>query len=337
VGGVSITPEAGRVAIEEAADRPYGQATTHLRKHHRIGISKHTLERLADDVGRYWLERDRVAFERLDQSWPNVPGEQADAAARRCLIFADGVMVHTDGDWHEARVGTVRTEDADQQTLDKSSIVRMTDVDRFGEDLWRRASELGYHQCAIAAFIGDGSHWLWRLAGKHFDKAICILDFYHLMEHVHRCATVFFGEGTETHRQWALVLKGTLRAGCVDEALKIVEALAVCDDEARRQAKHELITYLTNNRQRMDYPRYESLGLPIGSGEVEAQCKTLVQARCKQAGMRWRRERLESLLRIRCAVRDNRYDREFARWPTNFTAWRIKQRGPTPRPSKTAA
>lgn len=54
--------------------------------------------------------------------------------------------------------------------------------------------------------------------------------------------------------------------------------------------------------------------MPSGSGEVEAQCKTLVQQRCRQAGMRWHRRGLESLLRVRCAVRDGRYDRHFGKW-----------------------
>jgi len=48
----------------------------------------------------------------------------------------------------------------------------------------------------------------------------------------------------------------------------------------------------------MDYPRYEALGLPIGSGEVEAQCKPLVQSRCKQTGMRWHSGGVEALLRV---------------------------------------
>ena len=61
----------------------------------------------------------------------------------------------------------------------------------------------------------------------------------------------------------------------------------------------------------------------IGSGEVEAQCKTLVQQRCKQAGMRWQRSGLESLLRVRCAVRDGRYERDFGRWRGNLTAWHM--------------
>lgn len=79
---------------------------------------------------------------------------------------------------------------------------------------------------------------------------------------------------------------------------------------AKRAALHELRTYLENNRGRMDYPRYRELGLPCGSGQVEAQCKTLVGARCKLAGMRnWTYAGAEAVLRLRAAVQDGSHAR----------------------------
>jgi hypothetical protein len=37
----------------------------------------------------------------------------------------------------------------------------------------------------------------------------------------------------------------------------------------------------------MRYPRFRAQGLFIGSGVVEAGCKTVVGARLKQSGMLW--------------------------------------------------
>ena len=77
----------------------------------------------------------------------------------------------------------------------------------------------------------------------------------------------------------------------------------------KRAALGELATYLENNRSRVDYPRYRELGLPCGSGQVEAQCKTLVGARCKLAGMRnWSYAGAEAVLRLRAAVQDGTYE-----------------------------
>jgi hypothetical protein len=317
VANYPVTPQAARVAVEEAAERPYEQAVAHLARSHQLRLGKELLENLTKTVGAYWLEQDRGRITAA-QAQHTAPAERC--AAQQCLVFADGVMVHTDGAWHEARVGTVRRRGPDGQ-VHKSSIVRLGDVQEFGLDLWRHACEGGYRGATQVAFVADGSHWLWALAARHFQRAIQIVDFWHVCEKVCECAQVFFGEGTPEARAWSEAVCTLLRAGEVPDALQHVEALNPRSVAARREAKHALVTYLTNNRERMDYPRYEALGLPVGSGEVEAQCKSLVQARCKQAGMRWHTEGLEPLLRVRCAVKDGRYEQEFGHWPGNLSAW----------------
>ena len=317
-----VTPQAAQVAVEEAGERPYEQVVAHLARHHQIRLGKELLENLTKTVGTYWLEQDRRRFTGA-QAEQTAPAEQC--AAAQCLVFGDGVMVHTDGDWHEARVGTVRSRGSDGQVR-KSSIVRFAEVQEFGEDLWRHACELGYRGATQVAFVADGSHWLWAVAARHFQRAIWIVDFWHVCEKVCQCAKVFYGEGTTETQQWSEQVCADLRAGKVEVALRQVEALHPRSSPARREAKHALVTYLTNNRDRMDYPRYEALGLPIGSGEVEAQCKSLVQARCKQAGMRWHRAGAESLLRVRCALKDGRYWQEFGHWPENLSAWQARRK-----------
>ena len=322
MAGHPVTPKTGQIAIEEAAERPYQQAVDHLAGGHGIGMGKELLENLAKTVGAYWIEQDLATSLCARTARSNPPAE---LSAEDCLVFADGVMVHTDGAWHEARVGTVRSVGPDGRQH-KSSIARTCSVEDFEQDLWRHACRMGYQGASVKAFIADGSHWLWNMAERRFPTATKIVDFWHVCEHVSKCAAAFYGDGSEEARRWSLAVCGTLRAGQVEAALRSVEALNPRRSKTRREAKHELVTYLTNNRGRMDYPRYEALALPIGSGEVEAQCKTLVQARCKQAGMRWHSSGLQSLLRVRCAVRDGRYGRDFGRWPDNILAWQVRRK-----------
>jgi hypothetical protein len=322
VAGYPVTPRTAQVAVEEACERTYGQALAHLARSHDIRMGKELLEHLTQTVGDYWLGQDR---QRLESAQTAHTAPEASLEAESCLIFADGVMVHTDGDWHEARVGTVRSTRGDKTVL-KSSIARLCSVQDFGEDLWRHACESGYRNAPLTAFIADGSHWLWNMADRHFQRAIKIVDFWHVCEHVSDCAQAFFGEGTEAARQWSLEIRGHLRAGDVGGALQAVESLNPRASKKRCEQKHSLVTYLTNNEHRMDYPYYEALGLPIGSGEVEAQCKTLVQARCKQAGMRWRSDGIEPLLRVRCSLKDGRYWRQFGQWPDDLAAWQARRK-----------
>jgi len=302
VGGLPISPEAGRVAVEEAAERPYGQAAAHLRRHHSIGMSKKFLEKVTRTVGEFWLQGDDRDTQRSLREKVVPLGK---VECERCCVFADGTMVHTDGEWHEVRVGTVCST-AGERTR-KSSIARFADVERFGAELWWKACQYGYGSASLKALIGDGSHWIWSIADMHFPDAVKILDWYHLAQHLSKCGNEVFGEGTQESGQWAARIREIMNEGKVEEALREVEKIPVRSQNKRR-AKHELITYLSNNRDRVDYPRYRALGLPIGSGEVEARCKVLVQARCKQSGMRWSKRGAEQVLRVRCALRDGTFD-----------------------------
>ncbi len=317
-----MTPRVGKLAVEEAAERPYQRAVDHLAAAHGVALGKELLENVVKTVGRWWLEEDK---REVDSAREHRTAPAREFQADRCLVFADGVMAHADGSWREVRVGTVRAEGREGR-IGKSSIARLCEAERFADDLWRNACRMGYRGATLTAFIADGSHWLWALADRHFARAVKIVDFWHVCEHVGKCANAFFGEGTEASRQWSLELRGTLRAGRVEDALAQVERLHPRSSKSLRDEKHELVTYLRNNRQRMDYPAYEAMGLPIGSGEVEAQCKALVQQRCKQSGMRWYRGGLEALLRVRCAVRDGRYERDFGRWRGNLAAWNLARK-----------
>jgi hypothetical protein len=81
--------------------------------------------------------------------------------------------------------------------------------------------------------------------------------------------------------------------------------LAHVRSPSKRAALGELRTYRENNHGRVDYPRYRELGLPAGSGQGEAQCKSRVGWRCKQAGMRnWTYAGAKAVLRLRAAVQD---------------------------------
>ena len=70
-------------------------------------------------------------------------------------------------------------------------------------------------------------------------------------------------------------------------------------DAEHEELKRENIGYFTRNRERMHYDQYLARGLHIGSGIAESACKCLVQARLKQAGMRWTQEGAASMLQLR--------------------------------------
>ena len=219
--------------------------------------------------------------------------------------------MHVDGDWHEIRVTTATAEDAEGKLLARQSRARFLPVEEVAWVLLLLARSVGYQNARLRAFIADGAPWLWNMARQIFGSAVQILDWYHLAEHVHKAAKLLYGEESQEAKAWAKRLKDALWDGQVGTALTAIQAERTrVRSPVKRGALEELERYLENNRERMDYPTYRAMGLPIGSGQVEAQCKTLVGARCKLAGMRnWTYEGAEGVLRMRAALQDGTYPR----------------------------
>jgi hypothetical protein len=197
------------------------------------------------------------------------------------------------------------------------SQARFLPPDEIGWLLVMMARSAGYPNARLQAFIADGATWLWRLQEQYFGGAIAILDWYHLAEKVHTSANGYFGETSTAAQEWAKRIKDSLWNGRSQEVLTEVRALEKqARSPTRREAIHALRTYLENQAGYIDYPRYRELGLSIGSGPVEAQCKSLVGGRCKQAGMRdWTSAGAEGVLRLRAARQDGTFD---GMWKTNL-------------------
>lgn len=286
----------------------FEEAGDNLAEDYRMHLAKETIRSIAEAAGRIVLGQEDTQRQRIRERQEPLP--ESEKTPEKAYVFADGTTVHSEGDWHEIRVATVATEDAAGNPLERQSRARFMAVDEVAWTLLLLARSLGYQNARQRAFIADGAAWLWKLQAMYFRSATPILDWYHLAEHVHKAANAVYGQGSPEAQAWARRLKDELWEGRVGNALTLArQDHAKARAPNKREALQELVTYLENNQQHMDYPRYRELGLPIGSGQVEAQCKTLVGARCKQAGMRnWTYQGAEAILRLRAAKQDGNFD-----------------------------
>jgi hypothetical protein len=297
-----------KVCSRLAAQIPsFDEAGANLAEDYRVHLAKETIRSIAEAAGAAVLEQeDRQRRRVMDREEP-LP--ESAKQPEKAYVFADGTTVHSAGDWHEIRVATVATEDAAGQPLERHSRARFLGVEEVAWTLVLLARSVGYQNAKQRAFIADGAAWLWKLQEAYFGSATAILDWYHLAEHVHKAANAVSGQGSPEAQAWAKRIKDDLWEGRTGSALALArQDLAKARSPSKRDALQELVTYLENNQHHMDYPRYRALGLPVGSGQVEAQCKTLVGARCKQAGMRnWTYQGAEAILRLRAASQDGSF------------------------------
>jgi hypothetical protein len=165
------------------------------------------------------------------------------------------------------------------------------------------------------AALCDGAPELWNLLAEPLDREALgtevheLVDLWHLLEKLGRAAAVIHGRASADGvvKGWRLRLLNSSRAA---EGI-----LAELKQSGREQVRvgegrpvHDAITYVENNGTRMDYAAARRCGLPVGSGNVEATCKSLVEVRMKRAGARWKEESGEHVIQLRAVALSDRWD-----------------------------
>jgi hypothetical protein len=210
------------------------------------------------------------------------PGKQPDGSAktREAKLVTVWTAETRDGDGrpqrdpgsvtYSAAIESAATLDTDTQPAD------------FVARALREAARRGFDQAPRRAVLGDGALWIWNLTEEHFPGATQILDLYHAKEHLSDVAKAVYGPGTDLAQAWESQRHQDLEAGRLSAVVHALRLHAGAHEIARKCQD-----YIIRNRRRMRYPKFRALGLCVGSGVVEAGCKTVIGVRCKRAGMHW--------------------------------------------------
>lgn len=125
--------------------------------------------------------------------------------------------------------------------------------------------------------------WIWNLVDEYFPNAIQIVDLYHAREHLSNLAKIAFPKSKSQQTQWCGMVFSLLDFGNIEEVVTEIRRLkSYCPDYKKIESEAE---YFLKNKKRMQYTDFRQQGLFIGSGVVEAGCKTIIGQRLKQSGM----------------------------------------------------
>lgn len=170
-------------------------------------------------------------------------------------------------------------------------------------------------------FLADGRPEIWRTVAAFpiFADFTQVLDFYHACQHLSVVAEAIFGAGSAAAQRYFDAWRHRLRhrPGAAQDLLRSLRRYARCRRRGRTVLRREL-AYFRTNRPRMDYARLAACGLPIGSGPIEAACKTVVGHRLKRSGMRWSSGGAQQILNLRVPLCSGRWD-TFCRWYLDHT------------------
>lgn len=223
----------------------------------------------------------------------------------------------------EAKLGCVFTQTAvDEEGYpvrdeDSTSYVgAIENAELFGGRIYTEAVRRDMSRAQKVIILGDGAKWIWGIADEHFPGAIPIVDLYHAREHLAKVAKLVHGSTNNKKSQaWLSARRGELDAGDVQNITAALSRLRPKDMAIRKAVKTEM-EYFQRNAKRMRYAEFRSQGLFVGSGVVEAGCKTIIGQRLKLSGMHWTVKGANAIIALRCCQMSNRWE-EF--WESRAT------------------
>lgn len=153
-------------------------------------------------------------------------------------------------------------------------------------------------------FVSDGAAWIKNWIEDAFPKAISILDYYHVCEHLYEFSGSIFTDKTK-EKLWTDKQKEWLLKGEVKTVIGNIKRIGKDSPKAK-----QLISYYSKNKDRMKYHQYQTIGCGIiGSGAIESAHRTLIQKRMKQSGQRWSCKGAQNMLNLRVVRKNNDWNK----------------------------
>jgi len=313
-----LTAHTRRLVALAGSTWSFDLSSQRLKEFCGLRVSAQTIRRVTDQAGREaaaWSRRASAATEDFRH------------AQGQTEFFTDGTMVNTVEGWREMRLGAFakrnpgssaapaewRTRKLPRPTS-RVAFGGIIDSKRFGRQWKRRAERVGIAKGKGLSVLGDGARWIWNQVAAQFPQSTCVVDVYHVSEHMHTCGRALFGEGTAEAQTWADTQTDLLVA---EGPMQLLHVLEVERRQTRSPKKREAIDALVKYvRPRVDGLWYRDrlqAGLPIGSGLIEGGCKTIVGQRLKKNSPRWRLSRADHMVALCCLHYSNQWDRFWAR------------------------
>jgi hypothetical protein len=314
LGASDLTSGAEQLAVLFGTTASFAEAAQRLLpKASGLRLAESTLERATEAAGQRLgqaLAQGQTFGVAADWAWP------LDACGRTVAyvsVDATGVPIQGPGgveaEGRMAWVGKVfapkpevKPEPPPRRRVEGHAryLAGLNSLDELGEPLRKQAAQVGMDRAEQWVALSDCGSGVEDFLRVNFPRAVRIADFYHVTEHLGELAKAWHPGDPETSKslldQWCHALKH--EGG--PAVLKVLEGLdRTGRSESALEVDRQVRQYIDNHMERMDYPRYVAAGWQIGSGHIEAACKTVVNERLKRSGMRWGEDGADAVCHLR--------------------------------------
>lgn len=327
IENTEFSPGVRRMQAVVGQQAPFDQGRKQLQLLAGLEVTAKSVERIAETIGEDIAEREQVEIQRsvqldlpmvigkpipilyIEMDGTGVPVVKKETVGRKGKTL--GQPAHT----REVKLGCVFT----QTTWDKEGYAirdpgsttytgAIETAQEFGKRLYLEAWNRGWSRAEKKVVLGDGAEWIWNLAEQHFPGAIQIVDLYHARQHLWTVARLLHPNNTSQQKVWLKPLqKRLLDKGKTEKLVLSLRSLASTNPVLAEKICAEA-DYFQTNTKRMRYPQFRKQHLFVGSGVIEAGCKTVVGSRLKQSGMFWTVRAANSILALRCTHLNDRFE-----------------------------
>jgi hypothetical protein len=319
------SPGVRRMMAVVGSDASFDQGREQMELLAGLEVTRKAVERHAEAIGNDIASREQAEIQRAVQlDLPHVAGTEIPVL----YIEMDGTGVPVTASEAEGRKGKDGDQPAHTREVKLGCVFTQTTTDQegrpmrddtsttyagaietaeeFGRRMYRQAWQRGWSRAAKKVIIADGAIWIWNIADREFPGAIQIVDLYHAREHLWVLAGRLLPTDHRQRKRWVTGLQKKLDAGKLKSLVHQLRSFPASSADAAELLRIEA-DYFERNAQRMRYPDFRRQKLFVGSGVIEAACKTVIAQRLKQSGMFWTLRGANAIIALRCC----RFNRDF--------------------------
>jgi hypothetical protein len=326
IENTEFSPGVRRMQALVGQEAPFDHGRKQMKLLADLDVTTKAVERTAEAIGEDIAAREQEEIQRAMQlDLPVVVGEaipilyvQMDGTGvpvvKKETVGRKGKSEGQPAHTREAKLGCVFTQTTwDQEGYairdpDSTTYVAAIEPSEdFGKRLYLEAGKRGWSRAVKKVAMGDGSEWIWNIFHQHFPGAIQIVDLYHARQHLWDLARKLYPNQEAEQRRWMMIHQDMLDEGKIEGLVAALRAIDASSPELAERIRIEA-GYFENNAKRMRYPEFRRQHLFVGTGVIEAGCKTIIGSRCKQSGMFWTVRGANAILALRCCENNGRFE-----------------------------
>jgi hypothetical protein len=319
----TYSPGVRRLMARAGSQTQFEQAAEDLLCYAGLDIEPREIERVAEDIGRQveeWLsEQQEQLLGQAGLESPKLePGTKfyisfdgTGVPVRKCeLLGRPGKQADGSARTREAKLGCVFTqvgldkEGYPQRDPDSTTYVGAIESSTlFGWRMYAEAVRRGLGQTKTVIALTDGQRYNHTIVQTHFCDAVHIVDLFHAYEHLTTMAQLLWGPEAKAPKAWRDLLEGGDISRLVRKAGRQLPASA----KGKKKMLKEL-HYFENNAPQMRYAEFREQDFFVGSGVIEAGCRSVIGQRLKQSGMHWSVRGANAIIALRCCILSGRFE-----------------------------